>query len=163
MKRLTDRIFLSRFLISLGVLGLSCAHLQAEVTQVITMIKPSQIQWKDGPKSLPKGAQYAVLAGDPSKPGLFSMRIKLPANYRVPAHFHTTTDNITVISGTVNFVYGDKLDKRKNLYKSGSFVSIPANESHFGWTGDSGAIVQLNNQGPWELEFVDPKTNARKQ
>jgi hypothetical protein len=60
-------------------------------------------------------------------------------------------------------VYGDKLDKRKNLYKSGSFVSIPANEIHFGWTGDSGAIVQLNNQGPWELEFVDPKTNARKQ
>jgi hypothetical protein len=48
------------------------------------LVTPAEIQWGTGPAILPAGAQAAVLDGDPTKDGLFSMRFKLPKGYRVP-------------------------------------------------------------------------------
>jgi hypothetical protein len=48
-----------------------------------TMVNANDVQWKDAPPVLP-GAQLSVLYGDPTKEGMFVMRLKLPANYRVP-------------------------------------------------------------------------------
>src|SRR5437016_319890 len=48
---------------------------------------PDQIAWTDSPPSLP-GAKMAILDGDPSKPGPFCMRFKLPNGYRVMPHWH---------------------------------------------------------------------------
>jgi hypothetical protein len=40
--------------------------------------------WHNGPPSLPKGAQIAVLEGDPNKEGPFVFRVKVPDGYRIP-------------------------------------------------------------------------------
>src|SRR5215210_3781185 len=69
------------------------------------------IQWGPAPPSLLKGAQAAVLAGDPSKPGPFTVRLKMPSGYKVPAHQHPTAEAVTVISGEFNLGTGDKLDE----------------------------------------------------
>src|SRR5690242_11768458 len=64
---------------------------------------PDQLKWQEGPPSLPPGAKIAVLEGDPTKEGPFTMRAKMPDGYSVPPHIHPATEHITVISGTFNF------------------------------------------------------------
>ena len=59
-----------------------------------------QIKWAPGPASIPAGAEAAVLYGDPSKEGLFALRLKLPKDYRIPPHTHPKPEVVTVISGT---------------------------------------------------------------
>src|SRR5438045_3545287 len=52
------------------------------------MVTPSELKWTDGPPSLPAGAKMAVLEGDPAMAGPFTMRVKMPAGYKIAAHFH---------------------------------------------------------------------------
>src|SRR2546423_6134381 len=65
------------------------------------VVNPADLKWGDAPPGLPPGAKLAVLAGDPNKKGLFTVRLQTPAGYKVPPHTHPT-GHITVISGTVN-------------------------------------------------------------
>src|SRR5437867_436349 len=64
------------------------------------MVMAKDVQWKDGPPSLPPGAKVSVIEGDPAKEGPFTMRLKFPANYKIPAHFHPGVEHITVIEGS---------------------------------------------------------------
>src|SRR5438045_1236260 len=54
---------------------------------------PDQIKWTDSPPSLP-GVKMAVLDGDPTKPGPFCMRLRLPDGYRVMPHWHPMTERV---------------------------------------------------------------------
>src|ERR1700754_2958818 len=65
-----------------------------------TFVEASAVKYGEAPPVLPKGAQLAVLQGDPGKAGPFVMRLKVPANYRVAPHSHSKDENLTVISGT---------------------------------------------------------------
>jgi hypothetical protein len=81
------------------------------------------------PPSFPKGAMIAVLAGNPFKEGQYVVRLKMPANYQLPAHHHPTTENVTVISGSLSAGMGDKLDVDKDRsFAPGGFVSIDRHE-----------------------------------
>src|SRR5262245_47337908 len=77
----------------------------------ITLNPPDKLVWKDGPPSLPKGAQIAILEGDPSKEGPFVFRIKAPDGYRIPPHTHPKMERVTVVSGTFNIGMGKKFDQ----------------------------------------------------
>src|SRR6266568_6182600 len=72
---------------------------------------PTTIEWKAGPAALPPGAKMAVLEGDPTKEGPFTMRVLLPDGFSIPPHIHPAVEHITVISGTFNFGMGEKFDK----------------------------------------------------
>ena len=63
------------------------------------------LTWAAAPPVMPKGAQIAVLSGDPSKDGLYVLRLKMPANYKLPAHTHPTSEYVTVISGKFHMSY----------------------------------------------------------
>src|SRR5262245_55522400 len=73
---------------------------------------PDQLQWKNGPPSLPRGAKLAVLEGNPSAEGPFTMRLKFPNGYRIPPHTHPKTERLTVISGTFRLGMGEKFDEK---------------------------------------------------
>lgn len=78
---------------------------------------------------LRKGAMIAVISGDPSKDGPFVMRLKMPANYQIPAHRHPSTESVTVLSGSFHAATGNKLDvKKAETLLPGGFVSLPARE-----------------------------------
>src|SRR5437763_3303185 len=115
---------------------------------------PDDLKWGDVPAGLPPGAKMAVLAGDPTKKGLFTVRLQAPAGYKVPPHTHPTAENITVISGTFNVGTGDKFDEAagKSL-EAGGFVVMPAEMKHYAWsTGD--AIIQIHGKGPFQIKYV---------
>jgi len=52
------------------------------------VLTPGDLKWMDAPPALPAGAKMAVLAGDPNKKGLFTVRLQTPAGYKVPPHTH---------------------------------------------------------------------------
>src|SRR4051812_33165653 len=72
---------------------------------------PSAAKWGPAPPMLPPGAQIAVLAGDPTKSGPYTVRLKFPANYDIPAHSHPTDENVAVVSGELFAGMGTKLDR----------------------------------------------------
>jgi anti-sigma factor ChrR (cupin superfamily) len=60
-----------------------------------------------------KGAQLAVVSGDPSGNGPYVVRAKLPPDYRIAAHHHPTAEYVTVLSGNFHLGMGDKLEPGK--------------------------------------------------
>lgn len=128
------------------------------------MITPDEFVWADGPKSLPSGVKSVLLEGDPSKKGLFTMRLQFPPDYVVPPHWHPQVEHITVLEGKFHFGVGDKLNKEEaKVLAPGSFVVMPKKHKHFAFTTDSSAVVQLHGMGPWDIIYVDPKDDPRKK
>lgn len=128
-----------------------------------TILSANEIKWSPGPASLPKGAQAAVLYGDPTKDGPFAMRLKLPDGYQIPPHSHPKPEVVTVISGTFRLGMGEKADPKaaENL-KAGSFLAFPAGMVHHA-AADGETVVQLNSTRPWNIEYVNPKDDPRRQ
>jgi len=119
-------------------------------------MRADQLQWEAAPSFLPKGAQFAVLSGDPSKSGPFTIRLKAPAGYKIPAHNHPTAERVTVISGDFHFGMGDKLDETKaERLGSGGFVDLPARMNHYAFMSTE-TIVQIDSEGPFAITYADP-------
>src|SRR5256885_1014107 len=74
------------------------------------LINAADVKWGDPPPALPKGAQLAVLHGDPSKKAPFSLRFKMPDDYKIPGHWHTKDEQLTILSGTFILHMGDNMD-----------------------------------------------------
>ena len=124
------------------------------------MMTPQQMKWVDAPPSLPKGAKVVVLYGDPAVEGPFSMRIKMPAKYLIPPHFHPQDENITVISGTFMMAKGDNAKDKMMKLPAGSFARMKAGTHHFA-RADKEAVVQLNGMGPWGITYITPSDDPR--
>ena len=62
----------------------------------------AEIKWGDPPPVFERGASFTVMSGDPSKPGLFVVRLKMPAGYKINPHWHPTDEHVTVLSGAVS-------------------------------------------------------------
>jgi len=123
---------------------------------------PAQIKWVDGPPSLPAGAKFAVLEGDPSKEGFFTMRVRLPDGYKIPPHTHGKIEYVTVIGGTFNFGMGEKFDQAATKeMPAGTFGFWPTGMKHFAWARGE-TIVQLHGIGPWTIQYVNPADDPRK-
>ena len=96
-----------------------------------TMVNANDVQWKDAPPVLP-GAQLSVLYGDPTKEGMFVMRLKFPANYRVPPHTHPVDEIVTVISGEFNIGMGKEFNEAQlKPYTAGGLIAMPPGTEHF--------------------------------
>src|ERR1043165_1913644 len=94
-----------------------------------------EFQWNDAPATLPTGAQIALLESGPDKAGLFTVRLKLPAGYRVPPHWNPVDEHITVISGLLNVGMAPKYDaSNSRAMAAGSFALMPAKMHHAMWT-----------------------------
>jgi quercetin dioxygenase-like cupin family protein len=129
------------------------------------MVSPSMVMWQPPPPALgvPKGAELAVLSGDPSQDGQpFVVRLKLPAHYQFSAHWHPTAEAVTVLSGTINIGVGDQLDPAKaHALDTGGFVMMPAKIHHFAWT-DTETVIQVHGTGPLALNYVNPADDPRQ-
>jgi anti-sigma factor ChrR (cupin superfamily) len=124
---------------------------------------PDQVEWKDGPPSLPPGCKFAVLEGDPAKPGFFCMRARMSDGYRIPPHFHPGIERITVISGTFDLGSGDKFDKSvARALPAGSYSSMQPGMKHFGWA-DGETVIQVTTEGPWGITYVNPSDDPRRK
>ena len=126
------------------------------------LFSPSELQWKEGPPSLPAGAKFALLEGDPSKEGFFVMRLRFPDGYHIPPHTHPKTERVTVVSGTLRIAMGEQLERSKAYtLPAGAFGFWPAGMKHAAWA-EGETIVQLHGIGPWAINYVNPADDPRK-
>jgi len=125
-------------------------------------VNASDIEWGPAPAVFPKGAEIAVLSGDPFKSGLYVVRLKMPAHYRIPAHWHPTAEYVTVVSGTFHIGMGDKLDEESGIeLHAGGFGVAPAHMNHYAWATGDETVVQVHGEGPFELTYVNPADDPR--
>ena len=145
--------------IAAGAILFSLALL-VNAQKVHILADPKEANWGPVPPMLPPGAQIAVLAGDPTKPAAYTVRLKFPSNYAIPAHSHPTDEHVVVVSGAVTFGMGDKLIKGAASNKTlpvGGFAQMPANVNHFAYTMQESTIV-LFGHGPVEFNYVNRLT-----
>lgn len=127
-----------------------------------TMVTPGELKWADVP-SLPPGAKIATIEGTMNEAKPFTIRLKFPANYEIPAHSHPAIERVTVLSGTFNMGAGDKLDKQQTTaLPSGSVAIMQPGTNHFAWTNEE-TIVQLNGTGPWGIKYVNAADDPRNK
>jgi quercetin dioxygenase-like cupin family protein len=125
------------------------------------VLNPADLKWGDAPPGLPPGAKLAVLAGDPNKKGLFTVRLQTPAGYKVPPHTHPTSEHITVISGTFSIGTGDKFDEPAGKEMgAGGYMVMPPGMKHYAWT-PAEAIIQVQGMGPFVIKYVNPADDPR--
>lgn len=149
-------------IVTTALLLAASSSLLAQDSKPSHAFRTDQLQWTPAPPVLPKGAQVAVLSGNPEKAGPFTIRLKAPAGYKVPAHSHPTAERVTVISGELNFGMGDKLDEAKaEKLGSGGFVDLPANMNHYVFMGPE-TVVQIDSEGPFAITYVNPADDPGK-
>lgn len=118
-----------------------------------TVVAPSALTWVDDLRQ--SGIQSATLVGDPSKPGPYTRRIKLPPRTVLPPHWHPEDRQVTTLSGTWYVGHGTSNDHtRATKVVPGAFLVQPAKSVHYEFTGDEEVIVQLSGIGPTATEYV---------
>ncbi len=151
----------TRRFVASAALGIVFAAVPA-FAQSHLAVPADKIQWGPAPPVLPSGAQIAVLEGNPSEKGAVTLRLKFPANYELPAHWHSMDERVTVLSGSLHVGMGDKLDRSASeTLAPGGFVSLPAKMHHFAWSS-APTVVQINLEGPFDIFYVNPADNPLK-
>ena len=158
MKMTTTSLVGSIAVLTMGGFVVTAAFAQHAHMKAITA---ETTNWAPAPPLLPKGAQFAVLFRDPTKPGPFVVRLKVPAGYKIPAHSHPSFEAVTIISGEFNLGTGDKLDESKvEKLAPGGFIFLHENMNHFAFA-TTGSIVQINSVGPFDIKYVNPADDPR--
>jgi quercetin dioxygenase-like cupin family protein len=125
------------------------------------IMAPSDLKWGEPPPGLPAGAKVAVLNGDPTKAGPFTVRMQASAGYKILPHTHPTPERLTVISGTFRIGMGDKFDEAATQEMGpGSYLVLPAGMTHF-VSLNSDSIVQVDTEGPFRIKYVNPADDPR--
>jgi quercetin dioxygenase-like cupin family protein len=121
------------------------------------------LKWGPAPAVFPAGAKMAVLQGDPSGSGMFTVRLDMPAGYTIAAHNHPTDEHVTVISGTFLVGMGDKFDAAKTSpLPAGGFITAPAKMNHYA-RAQGHTVVQVSAMGPFALTYVNPADDPSKK
>jgi quercetin dioxygenase-like cupin family protein len=111
------------------------------------------------------GTQTVILKGDPTKPGLYTMLLRVGPNTKIEAHAHPDDRVATVISGTWYFGYGKQFSESAlKMLPPGSVYTEPPNMNHFAMTRGDGVTIQITGTGPSGTVYADPANDpARKK
>jgi quercetin dioxygenase-like cupin family protein len=121
------------------------------------------VDWKAFP-AFPPSVLLAVIVGQPSEPGPYTVRVKAPHGVKLMPHKHPEDRVYTVISGVFYIGLGDEFDVTKlEAYPPGAVVILPGNTSHFHWAKSSEYVTQVTGIGPLGLEYIDAKNDPRNE
>jgi anti-sigma factor ChrR (cupin superfamily) len=126
-----------------------------------TMINAAEIKWGPAPPDVPAGGQMAVLHGDPSKKAPFTARLKMPAGYKIPPHWHSNDEQLTIISGAFVLHMGDTMDAPAHSLAAGGFHFLPGKMHHAAETKVE-TVVQIDGVGPFDIHYLNPADNPNK-
>ena len=157
--------------LTLGLLGLSVAHGEGEKDAMTVLMNgnfvtadPENIKWVPN-KSAPYGMQMVLLYGNPSQPGPYIFRAKMPSGYKLLPHKHPDERTVTVLKG----IYWSGIGERYNPmdmkeFQAGAFYTTKANVPHYAWARTE-VFIQETGTGPLEkaIEYVNPDDDPRTQ
>lgn len=121
------------------------------------LINAKSLKWAAAPPALRKGALVSVLYGDPSASGPYVLRLMLPSRYKIPFHWHSQAQSMTVISGALYVVNVETFDKKiAHAVKPGGFVYLPAQAQQFAFTKGT-TVVEIQGVGPYDVNPYQPE------
>ena len=126
------------------------------------VIHSEDIAWTTLP-GYPPAVRLALLVGDPSQPGPYTVRVKLPAGTKMQPHHHPEDRLYTVISGVFYIGLGETFDETKLVaHAPGSIIVLPGGQAHFHWAKAGEYVTQVTAIGPLGLAYVDPTDDPRE-
>jgi len=148
-------------LVGVGQLPATSAHAGSDMKHEFV---PDAMQYGPAPAFVPPGAQLAVLEGDPTaSSGDYTVRLKMPAGYKIAPHWHPRRENVTVISGTFKLGMGDHFkEESMATYPAGSFAYLDPNMHHFAMA-ESEAIVQIHGMSPVQFNYINPDDDPSRK
>jgi quercetin dioxygenase-like cupin family protein len=115
--------------------------------------RPASPQWLV-PPVLPPGALIAVVSGDPTRPGPFTLLVSMPNGYRIPPHSHPSYEHVEVKEGTLLVGTGDELDpKMTQALAAGDSATAPAGMHHFS-IAKGRTLLSATFMGPYTITYV---------
>lgn len=154
------RVFRTFVVVAGFMASLAAAWAQKPVSPHVA-VTPAEVTWGEPPPSLNPGAKFAVVAGNPGESGLFTIRLRIPAGYRIAPHWHPSDEHVTVLSGVWAVGMGDTFDPKglKEL-PAGGYGLLPAEMRHFAMA-KSDVVVQVHGLGPFVVNYVNPADDPR--
>ena len=138
-------------------------HEQLTRLSQLETILPEAIDWKPF-AALPSPVRLAVIAGQPSEPGPFMIRVKVPGGVKLMPHRHFEDRIYTVIAGVFYIGVGEEFDSDKlEAYPPGAVIVLPSNTPHFHWARSGEYIAQVTAIGPLGFEYVNSKDDPRNE
>ncbi len=124
-------------------------------------IYPEDVRWKPF-AGFPPAARLAILIGDPTKPGPYLIRVRLPAGTKMMPHKHPEDRIYTVLAGVFYIGLGETFDESKlTAYGVGSVIVLPGGQPHFHWAKSGEYITQVTAIGPLGLSYIHPSDDPR--
>ena len=120
------------------------------------------LTWGPSPPGLPAGSRAAVVRGDPSKAGPFTLRADLPDGYEVKPHWHPTSERIRVLEGTL--LMGDGREWRDASLRplpAGQSATVAADHPHF-VRAKGRTMLEIRSTGPFGITYVNAADDPRK-
>ncbi|WP_017666591.1 cupin domain-containing protein [Sandarakinorhabdus sp. AAP62] len=119
-------------------------------------VQADAVQWQPIPDG--QGAQSALIAGNPSQPGTYVIRVKFPPHVMDRPHHHSRDRHVTVLQGRWFAGTGPAFAPDKaQVLPVGSYMFHPAGGVHWdGSNSDDTVIVQIIGEGPVSSADVDP-------
>jgi quercetin dioxygenase-like cupin family protein len=137
------------------------AQTHASDQLVLTSVLPEDVDWKPFP-AFPPSARLAVVTGDPTRPGLYTTRVKVPAGVKLMPHTHPEDRVYTVISGVFYIGLGEQFDGAElRAYPPGAVVVLPGGTAHFHCAKSGEYVTQISAIGPLGMDYVDPVDDPR--
>jgi len=124
-------------------------------------IRAEDIDWQPFP-AFPPTARLAILVGEPTKPGPYLIRVKVPGGIKLMPHTHQEDRIYTVISGIFYIGLGDEFDETKLVaHPPGTVLVLPAGQPHFHWAKSGEYVTQVSAIGPLGIAYVAPSDDPR--
>ena len=152
-----NKIRMGRVLVALlGIAALAMAALsqeKKEATEAHKIVHFGDLKWTP----IIKGCDLAPVAGDMNAEGAaFVLRIRCTDGTKIPAHWHPTDENVTVLKGTFLVGMGESFDESKlQTMNVGNFATMPKEMRHFAMSKGE-TIVQIHAMGPFKVNWVNP-------
>lgn len=136
----------------------------ASHANAVTSTPAAALNWAPiTPPGFDAGMEIAVIRGDPGVVDApYILRLRFPAGYRFPAHWHPVTENLTVLEGEFLLAMGERADESKltTVYRPGDFIFAEAKMPHFGGARVP-TVIQLHGVGPFAIIVVGSKEDVR--
>jgi hypothetical protein len=130
---------------------------QAEFRSVL----PEDVEWRTFPP-FPPSARLAIVVGQPSEPGPYVIRVKVPSGFKLMPHRHPEDRVYTVISGVFYIGRGEQFaSEGLEAYPPGAVIVLPGGTPHFHWAKSGEYVTQVTGIGPLGLEYVDLRDDPR--
>lgn len=128
---------------------------------VFRAIRPEEVEWQPF-AAFPPAARLAILIGNPTKPGPYTIRVRLPAGTQMMPHKHPEDRIYTVMEGVFYIGLGETFDESKlTAYGVGSVVVLPGDQAHFHCARSGQYVTQVTAIGPLGLSYVHPSDDPR--